>query len=340
MSLSIINPGIDTSFSSKLNNNFNYSSPVQKVYPYTGFSRGLLKWSDTRFEMETHYSEDACLSWSSGGYGSGYIADNTGGAYGVAIASGTPSNSNYTTNAGGTWTASTTAPANATNIYCINIYSSTLAVCGGTASSGNYIWYTTDGGDNWSQATTAPTVEVLAIAMASSTIGYAIDGNSNIWKTTDGGVNWADTGDNCVTGAVSNGIIIKVIDTDNILINSYTALYLSKYTNSTNSSEILLRASVSTGNGGASNIELADNGNYYFLYINSRNDGAITPDIKLVEYDGTYFSIKTCGIGFYNASNTFMSRNTKAPIRCMAIVDNTILLNMTLHTCSFNISGV
>lgn len=158
----------------------------------------------------TRYTSNSGVTW----------ADSTGDAAtfrGVAIASkglkttaividNQTNAAFYSTNSGASWTAASSVPLNWTGAWCASFPTATVAVAGldrGTATRG--IMYSTNAGVDWTIAASGPVVDVVAIDMFSSTVGYAVDVSANIWKTTDGGVNWTDTTHN-VTAAGTNAM--------------------------------------------------------------------------------------------------------------------------------------
>lgn len=341
MVLEVINPGIDTTMSSKLNSNYGFVSSVGRVNIVGSYSLnyGLIKWSDTRWQSIDMTTTDGGSSWSSGGYGQHITATNND-VRGIAINSATPSTCTYTSNSGASWSASSVTPANATSIYCASMAdNSQVGVIGGVASSGNRMWYTTNGGNNWSQASTGSTTTIMAIAMATSTIGYAVDSSKNIWKTTDGGVNWTDTGDNALIGTTTKGIRIIIIDSDNMLITTVRSMILCKYTNSTNTVSYIINYQADTDNGGFTNFVKASNGNYYILFVTNVLSGSRPSEIHLWCYDGSYCYFKNCGLHPYSDPTASVVVNTAGLINCIITVDNTIVFNGGNHIITYNIEG-
>lgn len=194
---------------------------------------GLLKFADTVWISSDQRSTDSGATWSgmSTNLNDYIIATFEGSANGCAIISSS-NTTKYTTNSGSTW-SNGTGPTNMTACRAISMASSTVAVACGTASSLRSIWYSSNGGNTWTQASTGPTVVTLAVAMATTSIGFAVDTSGNIWRTADGGVNWTDTTINVDSGA--DNTVIHCYSTDVVFIGQVptSTLYVYKYVHST-----------------------------------------------------------------------------------------------------------
>jgi len=257
-----------------------------KIIYASNISYGLIKFSSTIWQSENVRTTDAGATWSGSGYGAGYSAD-TNGVNGASMDAGSPGTAKYTTDSGATWNASSTAPPNANDIAQIHMFSDTIVVAGGRATSGKWVWYSSDGGDNWSQSTTGPVDDVYAIQMASITIGYLVDQDGSIWKTTDGGDNWVDTTDDF---SITNDrrLSITCVDTDTLLLAGNSKSGLQKYVNSTNTVSTLYTAS--TAASAVTNWVKSTNGNYYIvLWYTGGNSGLV---LDLLKYDGSDVYLK------------------------------------------------
>lgn len=302
------------------------SEPWYKLKYDGDIGAGLIKFSSTIWQTSTGRTTDGGSNWSAGGYNTISAEDiaTSSGATGIAF-DNSDASSSYVTDSGATWQASSVSPANATNINACDLASTTVGVCCGLPSSLRGIWCTSDSGDNWTQATTGPTVEVVAIAMASTTIGYAVDVNENIWKTTDAGVNWTDTTDN--------------MDAQNIICESTDIVYgvqidepnFFKYVNSTNT--ITQYSNFDIGNSlsysSASNIVKATNGNYYFAYFSGLDDAATSgriTNLSLFKFDGTNFYMKPMGFNSSQLSDGSWLASSTAMYNILIEVSNVLHL--------------
>ena len=271
------------------------NEPSFKLATYdSGIGNGLIKWTSTSWQSIFRDTADGGLTWTAGGFGvvgSEDIPSNYG-SQGVAMGNDDGQVA-FCTDAGVTWTVSSTQPANITEANSIHLFNATVGILGGQAGAGNYIWFTTDGGDNWTQSTTGPTAEVRVLVMASATVGYAVDTGKNIWKTTDGGDNWTDTTDGF---SVDIGVLVAV-DTDTIFGIANVTTYVQKYVNSTNTLTILLNGDES---GQVCNAVKATNGYYYWVF-NNYEAGSV-PNYDLIKWDGTNFYVKSLSNPVINAA--------------------------------------
>jgi|TARA_R100001530_G_scaffold2717_1_gene4374 hypothetical protein len=102
----------------------------------------------------------------------------------------------FSTNSGGSFTASSTIPDNVIAIKGLSYATGgAVAVCVGEANSLRGAWYTSNGGADWAQATSGA-AHFICVDMFSATTGFAVDNSGNVYKTTDGGEGWDDTGGN------------------------------------------------------------------------------------------------------------------------------------------------
>ena len=299
-------------------------------------SIGLVRHSDLIWETSAALSTDGGGSWTTGkGYGQISSED-------VAITSGATMISTqksggstaFSTDSGTTVQASSTQPANITQGVCVSLANTTVGVMGGKAGAGVVIWLTSNSGDDWTQATTGPSgvgaFAVVSIAMASATVGYAIDTNGNIWKTTDAGVNWTDTTDNTI-GTSTHMIAVS---TDEILFMDYQQAELIKYVNSTNTVTVLLTFDMQGTTSAVSNIVNATNGNYYFIFATGRSSGGIdNSNMVIFRYDGSNIAMKSLGM----ASDSNPTVNMR--ITAEAFASFPTLIEGAANILHFNLGG-
>lgn len=320
------------------------NEPWYKFTYDSTLNAGLIKFSSTIWQTESVRTTDGGANWGGSGYGTNYLA-STVGAAGISTLYSSAA-SKYTTDSGATWNVSSVAPGdgNMTIAYCIHMFDSSVGVIGGDAGANESIYYTSDGGDNWTEASSGPAASVFAIVMASATVGYAIDDALNIWRTADGGDNWTDTTDD-TTLTNTDGWRLVAIDTDTILIVGGFEPKVETYKFSTNTVTKLQEFQRGLSNEtGPTNIIIATNGNYYWVYMHSAYDtggGRILPRIVLYKYDGTSLYQRPLGQGREYAKSLSDAWQVSASTRVLkpVLIEVSAVLYVNLYDHILEING-
>ena len=247
----------------------------------------ILPYTATIWETKGTRTTDSGTSVTTGSSPSsqyGYLCKaNTNNAYNQAAAV----DGEFTTNAGTSWTPTTTNPANMQQIRCGDYTLDGLIYLGGSASSGCGMWYSTDDGANFTQVTTPATGQAAGISMHDATHGIAVmKPNGEIWYTVDG-TTWVDS----TYQLASTNLRAKVISADvhcyasGASITDFKCIITLRgatganwgdegignweYFDGTEDANKIYDAGADGGYGGSSNFCVLDNGTIVTAFVNA-----------------------------------------------------------------------
>jgi len=276
----------------------------------------ILAFSSTKWQSPSHTTTDAGATYSLGGYGASHSAVVCKENRTKAIAWEDITSFKYTTDSGDTWTATTTQPANATDIRGVDYTVDGVIYIAGIRDAGGIgLWYSTDDGANFTQVS-GGTDTFIGVGMHDTTHGLAIKSDGYIWYTTNG-TSWTNTGHSLNNpSSIEREEVVVISSGANITDfeallglrdssgNDYVG-YVEKYDGTGNSSFVLY-PNTATDTFTSNLIKLTNGNICYVTCSTNRSDERWWPsggELYVTKDNGTnWFLIPLGNFGYYSGS--------------------------------------
>ena len=152
--------------------------------------------------IDINYSTDAGQTWTPSTT-PGNMPYNQIALDGLNGVAGNIGRPHFTTDGGATFAECTTAFSNFPNVHSLGIKGTQCIMGFGAAG----LYYSSDGGNNWTQSNrTTSFIHLVSMANSSNAIAASKSSSVGIFYTTDGGVTWTQSN---ITSGTFDGIVIN-----------------------------------------------------------------------------------------------------------------------------------